>query len=84
MKSFFKTYMYMILFVLNLPFNINKFIIFRAKNLNIVKEITLEKSKSENPMLGFDKEKFYMEELLLLLLIEILYMHILVTIHQQK
>ena len=84
MKSFFKTYMYMILFVLNLPININKFIIFRAKNLNIVKEITLEKSKSENQMLGFDKEKFYMEELLLLLLIEILYMHILVTIHQQK
>ena len=84
MKSFFKTYMYMILFVLNLPININKFIIFRAKNLNIVKEITLEKSKSENSMLGFDKEKFYMEELLLLLLIEILYMHILVTIHQQK
>ena len=84
MKSFFKTYLYMILFVLNLPININKFIIFRAKNLNIVKEITLEKSKSENQMLGFDKEKFYMEELLLLLLIEILYMHILVTIHQQK
>ena len=84
MKSFFKTYMYMILFVLNLPININKFIIFRAKNLNIVKKITLEKSKSENQMLGFDKEKFYMEELLLLLLIEILYMHILVTIHQQK
>ena len=84
MKSFFKTYMYMILFVLNLPININKFIIFRTKNLNIVKEITLEKSKSENQMLGFDKEKFYMEELLLLLLIEILYMHILVTIHQQK
>ena len=84
MKSFFKTYMYMILFVLNFPININKFIIFRAKNLNIVKEITLENSKSENLMLGFDKEKFYMEELLLLLLIEILYMHILVTIHQQK
>jgi hypothetical protein len=74
----------MILFVLNLPININKFIIFRTKNLNIIKEITLEKSKSENQMLGFDKEKFYMEELLLLLLIEILYMHILVTIHQQK
>ena len=84
MKSFFKTYMYMILFVLNLPININKFIIFRAKNLSIVKEITLEKSKSENQMLGFDKEKFYMEELLLFLLMEILYMHILVTIHQQK
>ena len=84
MKSFFKTYMYMILFVLNLPININKFIIFRAKNLNIVKEITLDKSKSENPMLGFDKEKFYMEELLLFLLMEILYMHILVAIHQQK
>ena len=80
MKSFFKTYMYMILFVLNLPFNINKFIIFRAKNLNIVKEITLEKSKSENQMPGL----FYMEELLLFLLMEILYMHILVTIHQQK
>ena len=76
--------LYMILFVLNLPFNINKFIIFRAKNLSIVKEITLEKSKSENPMLGFDKEKFYMEELLLFSLMEILYMHILVTIHQQK
>ena len=84
MKSFFKTHMYMILFVLNLPININKFIIFRAKNLIIVKEITLEKSKSENPMLGFDKEKFYMEELLLFLLMEILYMHILVAIHQQK
>ena len=54
MKSFFKTYMFIILLVLNLLININKFLIFRTRNLTNVKEMILEK-RSGNPILGFDK-----------------------------
>ena len=45
----------MIIFTLTLSIKINKFTTFRTRNLADVKEITLEKSKSGNPMLGFDK-----------------------------
>ena len=55
MKSSFKTYKYIILFVFILSININKLAAFNLRNLANVKEITLEKSKSGNPMLGFDK-----------------------------
>ena len=44
----------MILLVLNLLININKFITFRTRNLANVKEMILE-NRSGNPILGFDK-----------------------------
>ena len=44
----------MILLVLNLLININKFLTFRTRNLANVKEMILKK-KSGNPILGFDK-----------------------------
>ena len=46
--------MFIILLVLNLLININKFLTFRTRDLANVKEMILEK-RSGNQILGFDK-----------------------------